>query len=342
MAKRKTEKSIEAQEDEQNQENSRHYLVFISHDSKDAEIAEAFSKLLKNVSTGVLKSFRSSDRKGSQGIEYGVEWYPEIMKKLNESSDVVCLLTKNSVNRPWILYEAGVAKGKLSTPLLGVAIGIPLNKANNGPFAQFQNCSDDIDSLTKLVIQLVKKIPDSEPEEAIIKEQVKIFKIDLEKILSKASSKNQKDTPEELVEDASVAKLFEEIKIMFQDLPSKVDRRLDSKRTVIRNMKFHPRMVDELVHYIGSEDPYTGALIALSFVKEDFPWLYDLGFDTIKTLKTSKSPETKQKAIRNFMHILEFSFEHPMMREFLGDTKESHFLLRDVHHTLMKSFERCM
>jgi hypothetical protein len=40
--------------------------------------------------------------------------------------------------------EAGVAKGKLDAPLLDVAIGIPLNKANNGSFAQFQNSSDDI------------------------------------------------------------------------------------------------------------------------------------------------------------------------------------------------------
>ena len=66
-------------------------LIFISHDSRDAELAEAFSKLLNGVSAGVLKSFRSSDRKGAQGIEYGVEWYPKLMSKLDIASDVVCL-----------------------------------------------------------------------------------------------------------------------------------------------------------------------------------------------------------------------------------------------------------
>ena len=39
-------------------------LVFISHDTRDVALAEAFAKLLTNVSAGVLKSFRSSDRKG--------------------------------------------------------------------------------------------------------------------------------------------------------------------------------------------------------------------------------------------------------------------------------------
>src|SRR5438552_8257987 len=97
-------------------------LVFISHDSRDAELAEAFSKLLSSVSAGVLKSFRSSDKKGTQGIEYGTEWYPKLMSQLDCASDVVCLLTPRSFDRPWILFEAGVAKGKLDTPVHGVAL----------------------------------------------------------------------------------------------------------------------------------------------------------------------------------------------------------------------------
>ena len=39
--------------------------VFISHDTRDGELAEAFSNLLKRVSAGVLKSFRTSDRRGN-------------------------------------------------------------------------------------------------------------------------------------------------------------------------------------------------------------------------------------------------------------------------------------
>src|ERR1700760_749321 len=81
-------------------------LVFISHDTRDAELAAEFSTLLKSASAGALKSFRSSDKKGTQGIEYGLDWYPAIMDKIDEASDVVCLLTQRSVERPWILYEA--------------------------------------------------------------------------------------------------------------------------------------------------------------------------------------------------------------------------------------------
>src|SRR5260370_41155153 len=74
-------------------------LVFISHDSRDADLAEAFGNLLTDASGGILKSFRSSDRKGTAGIEYGQEWYRAIMQKLDDATDVVALLTTHSVNR---------------------------------------------------------------------------------------------------------------------------------------------------------------------------------------------------------------------------------------------------
>ncbi len=139
------------------QESSDVPLVFISHDNRDAELAEAFSKLLKSVSAGMLKSFRSSDKKGTEGIQFGDDWYKRLMSQLDSASDVVCLLTGRSMDRPWILYEAGVAKGKLDTPVHGIALGIPLGSVSTGPFYQFQNSDDSEESLTKLVLQLSKR-----------------------------------------------------------------------------------------------------------------------------------------------------------------------------------------
>jgi len=85
-------------------------LVFISHDSRDADLAETFANLLSDVSGGTLKSFRSSDKRGTAGIEFGAEWYKAIMSQLGDATDVVALLTPGSIDRPWILCEAGVAQ----------------------------------------------------------------------------------------------------------------------------------------------------------------------------------------------------------------------------------------
>lgn len=126
-------------------------LVFISHDSRDSDLAEAFGKLLKSVSAGMIKTFRSSDKKGTEGIDFGDEWYKRLMSQLQSTSDVVCLFTERSLDRPWILFEAGVAKGKLNTPVVGVALGVPLRRITAGPFYQFQNMDDSEGDLTKLV-----------------------------------------------------------------------------------------------------------------------------------------------------------------------------------------------
>ena len=200
-------------------------LVFISHDSRDGELAEALSKLLSSVSAGMLKTFRSSDRKGHQGFEYGVEWYPELMRRLDAGCDVVCLLTERSLVRPWLLYESGVAKGKLDVPVHGLALGVPLSRASIGPFAQFQNCDDDADSLTKLVEQLVRRLPNADPDHDLVKSQVEVFRERVAEALAKQSEKVEDDAVEP--DEASTAKLFEEIKVMFQDLPSRLDKAVE-------------------------------------------------------------------------------------------------------------------
>ena len=183
-------------------------LVFISHDSRDADMAEAFSNLLIDVSGGTLKSFRSTDKKGTSGIEFGSEWYNTIMSRLDEATDVVALLTHRSLERPWILYEAGVAKGKLDTTVLGLAVDVPLSDVSTGPFGQFQNCADDQDSLTKLVVQLLERNPDAAPREETVRQQVSYFISKKDEILSSKTTHKKKS---ETTEDANIAKLFEEI-----------------------------------------------------------------------------------------------------------------------------------
>jgi hypothetical protein len=187
-------------------------LIFISHDTRDAALAEEFCQLLNNAGAGALKSFRSSDKKGPQGIEYGLDWYPAIMDKIEEASDVVCLLTKHSVDRPWILYEAGVAKGKLGKKVIGVAMGIQHDDAFTGPFAQFQNNDGSVDSITRLVLDLVRKVPGLDPSQSHVEQLVKEFHKKAMEIVAQdqpIAVKSLQDNKEN-----RVAKLFEEVKII--------------------------------------------------------------------------------------------------------------------------------
>jgi hypothetical protein len=305
-------------------------LVFISHDSRDAEIAEAFSRLISSVSAGVLKSFRSSDKKGNQGIEYGIEWYPEIMKKLEAASDVVCLLTPYSINRPWILFEAGVAKGKLNTPVQGIALGIPLAIAASGPFAQFQNLDDEVDSLTRLVIQLVGRIPGAEPDHDVVKMQVEAFKQKVQPMLEK-QKQPQDQNSDEKQEETSVAKIFEEIKVMFQDLPGRIEKRVDpeSSKNRKRMRRMHPMFMEETFHMAGNEfGDNLVPLIIGSFFKDDFPWLYEVAAEVYRKLETNH-PDASD-ALRRFVKLIDRMAHHPMMFEMHDSSKAQRFEMEEM------------
>jgi hypothetical protein len=313
-------------------------LIFISHDSRDAALAEALSKLLNSVSAGMLKTFRSSDKKGSQGFEYGVEWYPELMKTLDSACDVVCLLTERGLGRPWMLYEAGVAKGKLDIPVHGLALGVPLAKASVGPFAQFQNCGDDVESLTKLVAQLVQRLPNADPDLETVRTQVKVFKAQVEKKL--AEDTDGDDKGDTAPGEASPAKLFEEIKVMFQDLPSRLEQAgLDEPRRSRSGFRrFHPAMVEELVMMTSRGRPSVGfaAIVIASFFRDDVPWLYELAAEAYR-LSVLGDTEAERRAAMNFARTAEMLGHGPFVRE-LRMGKDVQLILRDTPMILDRYF----
>lgn len=188
-------------------------LVFISHDHRDAAIAEAFELLLRDASAGFLRTFRSSARIGNTGIEYGREWYKSIMSNLQEARELVALITVNSLDRPWILYEAGVAAGRLEVPVLGVVLGVPLEKANVGPFAQFQNSTDDEEALTGLLHQLVTRNSSASPRPEAIRIHVQAFRNNLVSLPHATLAPVKPARSEDLV-----PRLFEEVKTMFREI----------------------------------------------------------------------------------------------------------------------------
>lgn len=315
-----------------------HPLVFISHDTRDAELAEEFGNLLKSASAGALKSFRSSDKKGTQGIEYGQEWYPAIMDKIDEASDVVCLLTQHSVDRPWILYEAGVAKGKLGKKVIGLAIGIPLSSAISGPFAQFQNNDGNSESITKLVFDLVKKVPGLDPEQSLVKHLVDEFIKKSVEITEKLKKQNTKsDKPEK--DENSVAKLFEEVKIMFDSLPSRIENRIapEAKR---RKRKIDNLFLQEAILSMETgNDPYIGFLMLLGLYRDEFPWFYEIGMETYRGLKVAKSFGEREKLMNSLLKAAEM-LGHPVLREVYGESKEEYVWVKNTRVMLLNTIDR--
>jgi hypothetical protein len=309
-------------------------LVFVSHDSRDSEIAEAFANLLSDVSVGTLKTFRSSDNAGTSGIAFGDEWYAAIVSKLGEASDVVALLTTTSIDRPWILYEAGIAAGRLNTRVIGVAIGIPLSKAVTGPFSQFQNSANDEQSLTKLMLQLLQRNPDAAPRPETVTMHVKAFREKISGILQ-AKGNGAGNTPPS--EGENIAKQVEEIKGLLRDLPDRVGDRasvvVHGDGSKVRRVS--PRAMEEIAFGKAFHRFKNGGALAflaiLSVLKDDAPWLYEPGREFYR-LATSRSRVGIENAALQMHELIEFSMRGPL-REFVDNDEtlyRAHRLLHEV------------
>ena len=294
---------------------------------------------LKSVSAGMLKSFRSSDKKGNEGIDFGDEWYKRLMSKLQSTSDVVCLFTERSIDRPWILYEAGVAKGKLNTTVLGIALGVPLAKVSTGPFYQFQNCDDSEADLTKLVHQLARRVPTLELDADVVKVQVGTFKKTEEDLLKKLAPREGKKDKEE-AEGNPVAKLVEEMK----SLPARVAERLSDGGDPYRRRKMrhlHPMLLHDMVHMSGDSSDPMGILMAASLVKDDVPWLYELAMEVYRAVKFG-DPLAIKTELDRLRRFSEFMIRGPFMEEFGMVNKETHMFCMEFPRILERMLERSL
>jgi len=80
--------------------------IFISFIHEDGKVAEGLKTFLRDAVDRSHKVFLSSDK---WAIFAGEDWLQKIKEELASSKVVVLLLSKMSVGRPWVNFEAGGA-----------------------------------------------------------------------------------------------------------------------------------------------------------------------------------------------------------------------------------------
>jgi len=134
----------------------------------------------------------------------------------------------------------------------------------------------------------------------------------------------------------SSAKLFEEIKIMFQDLPSRIERaNLPEGRR--RRRRLHPGMLEEMMHF--SKNPKIGLKMALSLYREKMPWIYDEGVVLLGKLDASKTPSTTKRVLHEFEELLMLSTRNPFVEEFMIEDKEEFVLFMELPRIILRNLE---
>lgn len=135
------------------------------------------------------------------------------------------------------------------------------------------------------------------------------------------------------------SKTVEELKLSIDNLSSKIENRYDKDLRRRRN-RFHPMLFDEFLHMeMRVEDPRVNFLIMISFFKDDYPWVYELGLETYRNLGTSKSKVEKRQSIESFERAVEL-MGHPIFREMYGDSKEMYMFSKDISHMIRRYLEK--
>lgn len=140
--------------------------------------------------------------------------------------------------------------------------------------------------------------------------------------------------------DGEFIKEVEAIKVMLDKFGKRLDFDGEIRRPR-RDRKMHSMFIEELLH--GNprfEKNLTGFQIAISLFRTDFPWLYDAGLDVVRTLRINAPVEEKQESVQAFYELVEFTFEHPMMREMYMPDKEMWMISREIPRILKRSLER--
>lgn len=137
--------------------------VFISWSGDHSRrLAEAIRNWLPGVLQFVKPYFTPDD------IEKGTKWSTEITKELEESEVGILCLTRDNLNNPWILFEAGAlsknfGKSKVCTVLFGID-----SSDLAGPLTGFQDTKFRKEDFKKLIESINKSGGDSKLEPKVL------------------------------------------------------------------------------------------------------------------------------------------------------------------------------
>ena len=123
--------------------------VFISWSGDTSKkVAQAIREWLPTILQTVKPYFTPSD------IEKGARWSSDIASELDDSKAGIFCVTKDNLNSPWLMFEAGAISKKIDQSLV-CPILIDLDNADiSGPLTQFQTTEFEKSEFRKLISTL--------------------------------------------------------------------------------------------------------------------------------------------------------------------------------------------
>jgi len=274
-----------------------------------------------------------------EDISAGERWTQSVAKELETTNFGIICLTRENITSPWILFEAGsLAKSFKESKVIPLLLDLEFSEIS-GSLAQFQAKKVDKDGISE-VIQSINQAEAQPIPEARTRELFEALWPKLEKQLSAVpkkiatpkTSRPQHEILEELV--AGVRS----IESRLRDVEGMVSPDKSGSRRLLRR-RFHPMLVEDMLHMSGEHNDPIGILIAASPLREDMPWFYEIAQDAYHALKAGDT-DAAEKDVKRLSRLTEFFMHGPFMKEFGGD--EAHMLMMEFPRIIEHMVRRCI
>lgn len=132
--------------------------VMISHEHRESTLAEALTEMLNDLGGGRIYPWYSSDTRPDGGVGTG-QWWNILHDQIESSDYIIAVLTEESAQRPWIIWECGLATGQANTrAIIPVTFSFSIHEVP-GPLAGFQSYrADNPQQITKLLQMLLNEV----------------------------------------------------------------------------------------------------------------------------------------------------------------------------------------
>lgn len=294
----------------------------------------------------------------SEDIDKGARWSTDIAKELEDSTFGILCVTKENLEAPWLSFEAGALSKTMEKSFVTPFLFDIKRSEVQGPILQFQSTIFNKDDIKKMVQTLNKACGDAGISEQRLDKSFEVWYPTLEDELNALKNESVNTNEEIKTEDVNhSSEILEEILELSRD-NQKLLRSPDSKlyddiekvkesleRISMKNdilyerkrmsRKYSSMFFEEIMHISGKRSSYA-FLMTLSLLKDDFPWIYDMGKELIDILKSENPTKEKSIAIKEFREMVDFTFSHPMMRDIFGRNKDSIMFMKELPYSLMR------
>lgn len=224
--------------------------IFISWSGeKSKEIAEYLKKWIEQI-------IQSAEPWISVDIDKGKKWNQEISHNLEESKVGILCVTRDNINAPWMLFEAGAISKSADSYVCTFLIDLSPTDLT-GPLSIFQATKfnkEDVFKLLTTINQIIHKLESKSLSIDNLKSLFDVFYPKLEQEIRSILNRNSKEDEKVIRTDREL--LEETVQILRTFKQSKVGQALDAKKLLEFYAEKYAKMIGSIKYFDTGTDEH--------------------------------------------------------------------------------------